>query len=41
VFEKLDFRQFKQKKSISISQSVENIPDKNWELRFNQHRLMG
>ena len=37
----MDIRQFMKRKTISDSQSVENIPDKNWELKFNQNRLMG
>jgi len=37
----MDIRKFMKRKNISDSQSVENIPDKNWELKFNQNRLMG
>jgi len=29
------------RKSISCRQALEKFPDKNWELRFNQHRLVG
>jgi len=37
---KMDIWQF-MKRSISDSRSVEIISEKDWELKFNQHRLMG
>jgi len=37
----MDIKVFMKRKSISNSLSIEKFQTKDWELRFNQHRLMG